>query len=269
MVTMRGTSRATLEAARERLTGGDAGSREGDELFAVAALLDAQPTLRRLLTDPGRAGDERVALVGGLLRGRISATAFAVVEQAVRGAWARPRDLADAVEHLGVVAHVVQAERDGTLDDVEDELFRFGRLVAGARELRDALSDHRVPAEHRRRLVTGLLEGRASQVTVRLVDQAVAGPRGLSLAAALETFAKVAADWRNRLIATVRSAVPLTVEQRERLSATLARQYGHGIRLNLVVEPELIGGVRVEIGDEVVEGTVSARLDEARRRMAG
>jgi F-type H+-transporting ATPase subunit delta len=97
----------------------------------------------------------------------------------------------------------------------------------------------------------------------------VAAPRGLGLTEALDYYGKLAAAWRERLVATVRTAIPLDEADRERLARTLSRQYGHDIHLNVLLDPEVIGGLRVELGDEVIDGTIAGRLDDARRRLAG
>jgi len=131
------------------------------------------------------------------------------------------------------------------------------------------LANHAAPVSSRVELARRLLSGRATSATVRLVEQAARAPRGLSFTEALDSYAKVAAAWRERLVATVRTAVPLTARDRERLASALSRQYGHEIRLNVLVDPEVIGGLRVELGDEVIDGTIAGRLDDARRRLAG
>jgi F-type H+-transporting ATPase subunit delta len=148
-------------------------------------------------------------------------------------------------------------------------LFRTSRIIAGSPELRVSLSDRSAPVEHRIALIDGLLAGKVSNQTGRLARQAVAAPRGRSLDRTLETYAVVAAERRSRVVATVTAAVPLTAEQRERLSSALATIYGHEIQLNIDVDPRLVGGIRVEIGDEVIDGSMISRLGEARRRLAG
>jgi F-type H+-transporting ATPase subunit delta len=187
----------------------------------------------------------------------------------VRARWSAPRDLADALELLGVEATVAAAERAGRLDAVEDELFRIGRVVAGSPELRAALADRSAPVDNRAALIEGLLEGRVADETRRLVRQAVVAPRGRSFDRIVEEYGEVAADRRSRLVAVVTATVPLTEEQRERLGAALARMYGHEVHLNVEVDPDIIGGIRVEIGDEVIDGSVVSRLDDARRRLVG
>ncbi|MGH3461916.1 MAG: F0F1 ATP synthase subunit delta [Kribbellaceae bacterium] len=269
---MRGVSAESLPAVVRRLdevvdTGADAGQ-VGADLFAVAALLDAQPGLRRVLTDPSRSGHDQAELLRRLLADRVVDATAEVAAVAAERRWSRGRDLANALEHVGVVAQVVSAEHEGQADELEDELFRFGRLVAAHRGLRDVLTDRTVLASRKAELVGSLLGDRATPATVRLAQQATAG-RHRSFAVALQEYQQVAADRRQRMVATVRVAKPLSEDDNRRLREALRRQYNQPVHLNVVVDDEVLGGLRVEIGDDVIDGTVASRLDEARRRLAG
>lgn len=271
---MQGASRDALKSARQNLDAllraGDADlDTLGDELFAVVALLDREGALRRALTDPGRSGDDRAALVRTVLSGSVSDTTVDLLMAVVQSRWSSGRDLPDALELLAAEVVVASAERARRLDALEDELFRTSRIVAGSPDLRVALADRSAPVETRVTLIEELLAGKVTDQTARLVRQAVTAPRGRSFDRSLETYAQVAADRRSRLVAHVTAAVPLTEQQQERLGRALASLYGHEIQLNIDVEPGLVGGVRVEIGDEVIDGAMSSRLDEARRGLAG
>jgi F-type H+-transporting ATPase subunit delta len=173
------------------------------------------------------------------------------------------------MELLAVEALVAGAEKAGRLDTVEDELFRAGRVIAGTPPLRVALGDRSAPVAERVALAEDLFGSKVTAETMRLLRQAVENPRGRNLDQSLEAYGAVAADRRQRLVATVTAAVPLTEEQRERLSAVLARGYGHDVHLNVQVDPELVGGLRVEIGDEIIDGSLVAKLADARRRLVG
>lgn len=271
---LQGASRESFAAARETLgTLVRAGDTDltalADDLFELTALLDREHGLRRALTDPARSGDDRAGLARAVVGDRVGSAAQDVFVWAVRAKWSAPRDLPDTLELLGVEAAVAAAERAGRLDTVEDELFRVGRIVAGSPELRAALADRSAPIASRVALVEDLLADRTAEETRRLVRQAVVAPRGRSFDRILTDYGQVAADRRSRLVATVTATVPLTEEQRARLGAVLARIYGHQVHLNVEVDPEVVGGIRVEIGDEVIDGTVASRLDDARRRLAG
>ncbi|MDT0307167.1 F0F1 ATP synthase subunit delta [Streptomyces sp. DSM 44917] len=274
---MSGASRDALEAARERLdaladnTGVDAAALAAD-LAAVTALLDREASLRRVLTDPAQDGERKAGLIRGLLGGQAGGEAVDLVSGMVRSRWSSGRDLVDAVEELADESELIAAERAGALDAVEDELFRFGRIVSTSPELRAALTfrdESAAAAVAKAELIRRLLGGRTQQVTERLITRLVERPRGRSLEAGLDALSSLAAARRGRSVAVVTSAVPLTDQQRQRLGDALTRLYGREIQLNLDVDPAVLGGISVRIGDEVIHGTVADRLDEIGRRLAG
>jgi F-type H+-transporting ATPase subunit delta len=265
---MRGASNESLARAAEALAGVTVTEGLGAELFSVAKLLDGSGALRRALTDPARPRDARVSLVQQLFGGKISTQAQEILTTAVAGRWVGGRDLGNALDQLSVQAEVAYGDGRGKLDDLEDELFRLDRIVAAERGLSDKLSDRNIPLAARQELLAGLLQGKADGVTVRLAERAVDG-RGRSFAASMRTYQVAAAARRNASIATVRVATDLTEAERTRLATALGQQYGRDIQLNVIVDPDVVGGVRVDIGDEVIDGTIAARLDEAQRRIAG
>ncbi|GGX33953.1 F0F1 ATP synthase subunit delta [Streptomyces chryseus] len=271
---MNGASREALAAARERLdaltdnTSVDAAKLAGD-LAAVTALLDREVSLRRVLTDPAQAGSAKADLAARLLSGQVGGEAADLVSGMVRNRWSRSRDLVDSIEELADTADLTAAQQAGVLDDVEDEVFRFGRIVASDTGLRSALTDRSASVSAKSELLRSLLGGKAQPVTERLVVRLVAQPRGRSLEAGLESLSKLAAARRDRMVAVVTTAVPLTDQQKQRLGAALAKLYGRQMHLNLEVDPEVLGGIQVQIGDEVINGTIADRLEEASRRMAG
>ncbi|MDX3225457.1 F0F1 ATP synthase subunit delta [Streptomyces sp. ME19-01-6] len=271
---MNGASREALAASRERFdaltdsTSVDA-TKLADELAAVTALLDREVSLRRVLTDPAQPGEAKAELATRLLSGQVGGEAIDLVSGMVRSRWSRSRDLVDAIEELAASADLVAAQRADVLDDVEDELFRFGRIISSSTELRSALTDRIATTSAKVALVRELLGGRVKPVTERLVARLVAQPRGRSLEAGLEALSRLAAARRDRLVAVVTSAVPLSDRHKQRLGAALEKLYGHKVHLNLDVDPEVLGGIEVRIGDEIIDGTIVDRLDEAARRMAG
>ncbi len=271
---MRGASRASLIAAKERLSAALAGgtaaqaNEVGDQLLAVVGLLDREPGLRRSLSDPSRERSARTGLADALLAGKISATTLGLVTELVGARWSEPGDLTDAGEQLAVLAIAEAADSEGELDELEDELFRFGRIVQGNPGLRSALSNQFVPEEGRSAVVTELVSGKVSASALRLITQAAAHSRGRSLDAVLESYASLAAGLRERLVAEVHVAVPLSNEQRDRLAAALVAAYGHDVHLNVVIDPEMIGGVSVRIGDELINGSIASRLADLRRGLA-
>ncbi|MFD7554295.1 F0F1 ATP synthase subunit delta [Streptomyces sp. NPDC059533] len=271
---MNGASREALASARERLdaltdnSSVDAAKLAG-ELAAVTALLDREVSLRRVITDPAQSGEAKAELVGRLLSGQVGGETLDLVSGMARSRWSQSRDLVDSLEELAATADLTAAQKAGALDDVEDEVFRFGRIVSSNTELRAALTDRAATAAAKSELLRSLLGGKANAVTERLVTRLVTHPRGRSLEAGLESLSALAAERRNRMVATVTTAVPLSDVQKQRLGAVLAKLYGRQMHLNLDVDPAVLGGIQVRVGDEVIDGTIAERLTEATRRMAG
>lgn len=234
------------------------------DLFAVVDAFGSSAALRRALTDPGADEEQRQRLAHSLLDGKVSKTAVGLVADAVGMRWSSGRALVDALERQAVRAEIMSADDAGNLDETEDELFRFARLVESTPTLRDAFADRSVPVGVRQDLVGDLLAERATRSTTTLAKRAVAA-RERTFAHTLEGYISLAAAQKNRVVATVRVARPLDPDQRQRLQAALQRQVGRDVALQEVVDPQVLGGVRVELGDEVVEGTVEGRLEAARR----
>ena len=239
----------------------------GDDLFRVAALLRSEPALRRAVTDVSTPAEAKASLVHGLLEGKVGAPALDLLAQAVALRWVAARDLADALEHLGVVAVVRSAGRRESVR-LSDELFIIGQVVEESADLRIALSDPVRSTEDKRELLRRLLEQRALPATVALVEQALAGSFR-SFHAAITEYQKVAAATQGEGVALVRVARDLSEGERSRLEQALSTQYGRPVHLNIQVDASLLGGMRVEIGDDVIDGAVVSRLDDARRRLAG
>ncbi|MEU3164206.1 F0F1 ATP synthase subunit delta [Streptosporangium sp. NPDC006930] len=269
---MRGLSRASLAEVEERFNA-VAGSADlgtlADELFSVADLLDREHGLRRNLSDPARPAAQKAQVVRVLLEGKISGAALETVIAAVSAKWARLGDLADALERLGVIAAAAEAEAQGRLDDVEDELFRFGRITASNLELYRTLTAPAAPAPAKRELLNSLLAEKVAPTTLRLVIQLVLHPRGRSLDSGLAEFGRLVAAQRQRLVAVVRSAVVLSEVQKQRLATWLRTSYGRDVHLNVEVDPRVLGGFSVHIGDDLIDTTIAGRIEEVRRRLAG
>lgn len=269
---MLGASRTSMAEVTSRLDSvlesADAATLSG-ELFQVVHLLDREHSLRRILADAWADDEAKTRLVGRLLETHVSPSTIVVVNDVVQAAWSAPRDLTDALERLAVFATVALAEADGKVQEVEDELFRFGRVIAAQPQLRAALTRPGVGAEALRSLIGDLLADRVHAATLQLVTQRVTSPRGRTLEQGLEAYAQLVAERARRSIAVVRTAAPLSENQRTRLQQLLSRRYGREVHLNIEVVPDIVGGMDVRVGDEVMDGTIAGRIAEARRRLAG
>lgn len=260
---------AELEERLAPLTGSSqAATTLGNELLAVAGLLASQPVLRRALSDPSRSAEARSDLATSLLRGQVSDASSGLVAAAAASRWSAPNDLTDAVEELAVEAIAAAAEFEGRLDNLEDDLFRFGRIVANQPQLRIALTNPFAQAQAKRELINQLLAGKVTAEALRLITEAAVSPLGRSLDLSLEEYARLAARRRERIVAEVHVAVALTDDQRARLAGSLATAYGHQVHLNVVIDPRVVGGMTVRVGDELIDGSVATRLAAARRGLA-
>jgi len=268
---MQGSSRAAAVGSREAFTGvlaaGADRTRLAEELFAVVALLDSNVTLRRAVADPSHDGARKTDLAERLFASRVGPEALQVLKGVVSQRWSSERDLSDTLERYAVEAVIADAETHERADQVEDELFRFERIVAADPALRTALTDASASTDRRTALVGSLLESKVTPQTLVLARQAVVAPRGRRFDSAVREFLEIAATRREQQTATVISAVPLGEQERARLAAGLSAIYGGKVHVNTVVDPRVLGGIKVEIGDEVIDGTVIRKLDAARRAM--
>jgi F-type H+-transporting ATPase subunit delta len=272
---MEASTRVALAQARERLqeiargAAGPALLGLADELFAVARLLDGQLTLRRALSDPAGKPEERAGLARRLFSGKVSDAALDLVETMARQRWSRPIDLVDAAMTLAIEASLDAADARAELESVEDELFRFGRIVAGDRDLSRVLSDRTASAEGKAELLDRLLSGRVSPVTEQLLRNVLTGPHAGNAEATIDRLSDLASLRRGQSVARVTSAVELTAAQERRLAEVLGRIYGRTIGLQVIVDPDVVGGLVVQVGGEVIDGSIAHRLEVAGRRLVG
>ena len=159
------------------------------------------------------------------------------------------------------------ARAEGTLDEVEDELFRFARSYESSEELRNALTDDQVPAEKRQAIVEDLLGGKATSTTTQLVSMVVGSGRGRDLPAIVDQLVQRAAGSKDLDVAEVRTAIALSDEQQARLKAALENATGKSISLKTVVDASVLGGVVATIGDTVIDDTVRTRIDQLKSRL--
>lgn len=269
---MQGSSRQVLHGLSEKLealvdSGSDAATLSR-ELFAIGDLLASQSQLRRTLTNETRDDADRAGLIKKVLAGQVSDTTLDVAGDVVSGNWNTSNDLIDAFEALGQHAALAAAEASGNLDAVEDEVFRFARIVEKESELALTLSNSTLDKAQKVGIIEKLLEGQAKPETISLVIRAVTAPRALPLLRSLEQLTEAAAERHNSRVATVTSATALSAAQVERLAAVLSRQYDAHVQVQVQVDPSLVGGLVVSLAGEVIDGSVIRKLDTAARAVA-
>jgi F-type H+-transporting ATPase subunit delta len=273
---MRSASRQALAKLREQ-TKAALGSRASvatlsklaEELYSVADLLVKQPRLRRTLGDPATSADARAALIERLISGQVAKPTLQVAKAAVSERWSSPWDLTDALEAAGDDALYAAAEKDGSLDQVEDELFRFERILQGDGNLTSLLDEHVVDPGRRTGLLDTLLKGKVSTITLTLLHHAVGSQRKRSIALAIDDLLEQAASRQHRSVARVTTAVPLSDDQRKRLASTLKDLYGRDISIRTALDRSVLGGLVVRVGDEVIDGSIATKFNEARELLAG
>jgi F-type H+-transporting ATPase subunit delta len=236
-------------------------------MYAVVTLLSAQGSLRRALTDPALDIGRKTTIVDQLLGKQLAAATLKLIKTAVELRWSQSRDLVDGFEEIAVDAALAVAEAAGALDEVEDELFRFERILNAEADLRAALTDQSLPDDRKRDLLHRLLDDKVNDVTFGLLERAVLTPRGRTIERVITDLSALAAKRRERLIARVTTAVELNEQEYRDLAAALHANFGSDIQLQVVVDASLIGGLTVRIGDELIDGSVARQLAEARRRL--
>jgi F-type H+-transporting ATPase subunit delta len=267
-----GSSRQSLQVARGALdvavkgaTGAAAASLSAD-LFVVAKTLHGSLSLRRAITDPSRDAAAKATLVKDLFKS-LSASAIDLTAKVSSLRWSSSGDLVQVLEQLAIEAQASAANIDGVLDRIEDELFTAEQSVTASPELRKALVT--VGADDAKiGIIKDLFAKNASPYTVALLSQLVTTLRGRSIEVAFHDYKYALAARRNRVIALVRVAVALTDAQRDRLATALTAQVGQPVRINIEVDPNVLGGVVIKFADELVDGTVVNRLANAGRSMA-
>ena len=274
MALIGGSSRQSLAALRNSLDGALAGlsSKESSalsaDLFTALAALQSSVGLRRALTDPARDASSKAQLVSELFGKSISSQAVSVLGAAAGLRWSSPADIATAVEQIAVESEVASANGDGSLDRAEDELFAFSRLLIQENELRQALNTPQTPVANKVEIVKALFASKYAPATLSLLTHLVQNLAGRSIESALESFSSAFQARRNRTVAHVRSTVALSDAQRARLTEVLTKQAGQPVHINVEIDSSLVGGISVRFADELIDGSISTRLANARRAVA-
>ena len=159
------------------------------------------------------------------------------------------------------------AQAEGSLERVEDELFRVARAFESNDQLRSTLTDSTLPADRRQQVVEQLLGAKASATTVQLVSMLVTSGQVKEMAAIIDSLVKRASSEKAQEVAEVRSAIPLSDDQQKRLAAALSKATGKALNLKVVVDPSVLGGLVAVVGDEVIDDTVRTRLDQLKTRI--
>ena len=271
---MRSASRDALDSLFEQFTGladgldGPGLASLAEDLTAVAGLLVNETLLARYLTVSTDDAAPRVRLAERLLTGKVCEPALQLTKSAVSSRWSVEADLITAIEQIARQALLLRAERDGQADEVEDQLFRFSRILDAQPRLDTLLGDDTTPAGGRVRLLRNVIDrAGANQTAVALLSQTVELLRGRPAHQAAAELARIAVARRGEVVAHVGAAAQLSDPQRSRLNTVLSRIYSHPVRVHAHVDPELLGGLTISVGDEVIDGSLASRLAAAKAQL--
>ena len=264
---MGSATREALASARGALAkvSGSEALAAGSQLFEAARIIGGSAQLRAVLADPSVAAQEKASVFGQVFSA-IGAPARALLGEIVSSRWSSQDDLLAGIEEVGIRAVASSAAKGS---DLEAELFTFGAAVSSDPELELAVGSKLGTPAAKSALVTKLLAKKTSPQTLAIVDHLVQQPRGRRIGELVRTAASLVADQAGLAVATVITAAPISDAQVERLRAGLAKSYGRDLKLNLVIDPSIIGGIRVQIGDDVIDGSVSTRINDLRLQLAG
>jgi F-type H+-transporting ATPase subunit delta len=242
----------------------------GEQLLDAALVIEREARLRAALADDSAEPAARRSIVAAVF-GKYTAAAQAVLDSLVTSRWSSSDDLVEGIEQLGIRAVAESAPK--TLS-ISDELFVLGTAVSSNPELELALGSKLGAVDGKIALVESLLSGKASKQTIAIVGALLAQPRGRRFGELLSYVSGIVAEQAGYRVATVTVAAPLAAAQTTRLEKALSAQFGnsaHGgaVRINQVVDPSILGGVRVQIGDEVIDGTIASRLSDLKLRLVG
>jgi ATP synthase F0 subunit b/ATP synthase F1 delta subunit len=240
-----------------------------DDLASVAKLLSREAILTRHLADPANNPAPKIGLLERVIEGKVGEPALDVLKAAVSGRWSTDSNLVDAVEHVARLALLVRAERDDVAGDVEEQLFRFSRILDSSPRLSTLLSEHTTPAEGRVKLLRDVLGSGSgtNPIAAALLSQTIELLRGERADDAVLDLAELAVARRGEVVAHVDAAAELSDAQRTRLTEVLTRVYGHPVSVQMQINPELLGGLSIAVGDEVIDGTLSSKLSSAETKL--
>ncbi|OSC30657.1 F0F1 ATP synthase subunit B/delta [Mycobacterium vulneris] len=240
------------------------------ELVDVAQMLDREIVVTRYLTVPAEDAAPRVRLIERLVSGKVGDATLEVLRSAVSERWSANSDLIDAIEHVSRQALLEVAEREDKVDEVEEQLFLFSRILDAQPQLSILLSDYAVPVEGRVALLRKVLDsasGKVHPIVAALLTQTVELLRGQPAQDAVQFLTEVAVARRGEIVAAVSAAAELSDGQRSRLTDVLGRIYGHAVAVQLQIDAELLGGLLISVADEVIDGTLASRLAAAEAQL--
>ena len=236
----------------------------GQQLFSAGRVVGDSAQLRSVLADPSVAATEKTAVIDSLFSS-FGAPARALLSGLVASRWSTQDQLLAGIEEIGIRAIARSAPRGRSS---ESELFAFGAAVSSDAELELAVGSKLGSNSAKAALVGALLKDKSSAQSLAILNHLVQQPRGRRIGGLIRTAASIVADQAGLAVATITSAAPISAAQVDRLRVGLSKSYGRDLEVNLVVDPSIVGGIRVQVGDDVIDGSVSTRINELRLKLA-
>ena len=239
-----------------------------EELFSIGVAVGSSVQLRNLLSDPSGEAKSKTGALKAVFGKSFSKESIAFAETLSELRWSRGGDLVAAFEQLAVYTVAAIAAGDKKLGELEDELFAVRQVIDSDQDLQQAFSSRQASTDSKVALISSLTKGKVSASCALLVRFAVEGARHRRLSLVLEHYGKQVSAYAERLVATVTVASALDAKQLERLEKALAKTYGQELNLNVEIDPAILGGVKVQVSGEIIDGSIANRLNQARMQLA-
>ncbi len=267
---MASSTRQSLAAAKEALNPllAKANLKFAEELFAIGSAVATSAQLRSILSDPSAEAKSKAGALTAVFGKSVSANVLEFATSLVALRWSTGQDLVAAFEQLAVHAVAAIAAASKNLASVENDLFAFQQAVDSDQELQFALGDRLASDAAKASLVASLTKGKTTDEASLLIRQSVIGARRRRVSVVLEQFGKQVSAYAERLVATVTVAAPISSSQLARLEGALAKSYGNSLKLNVEIDPSILGGVKVQVAGEILDGSLSTRLTTAKLQLA-
>ena len=267
---MASSTRQALAAAKEALAPSlaKADLKFAEEIFAIGAAIGSSLQLRNILSDPSGEKKAKAGALQAVFGKAVSKEALEFATTLSGYRWSKGGDLVAAFTQLGVFTIAGIVAKGKKLEELEGELFAFNQALASDRELQSAFSSRQATLDAKLELIDTLTKKKVSDAAAILLRNAVINSKNVRLAVVLEGFIKQVSAYASRLVANVIVAAELSKSQLERLQASLTKTYGQDINLNVAIDPSILGGVKVQVAGEIIDGSVVARLNQAKMQLA-
>ena len=267
---MASSTRQALAQAKEALAPqlAKADLKFAEEIFGIGVAIGSSIQLRNILSDPSGEKKAKAGALTAVFGKSVSKEALEFATTLSGYRWSKGGDLVAAFTQLGVYTIAGIVAKAKKLEELEAELFAFNQALASDRELQTAFSSRQASLEAKLELIDALTSKKVSEAAAILLRNAVINARNVRLAVVLDGFIKQVSAYASRLVANVTVASELSKSQLERLEATLTKTYGQEINLNVEIDPSILGGVKVQVSGEIIDGSVVARLNQAKMQLA-